>query len=169
MFGVSTEGRDVLLHPGQHSDHVEQAVVSGRAASSRGERRNGQEAQDSNPVLSGHHDRAVRCQRRHIEGWCLRVAAKVAASMNEYHHWLSRARWCRRNKNIQRETIFVAHLLPIIIGLRAHIAKRRRVLDSGPTHRRLWWLPPQGAERWCGIRDTTEGDQVTRNHSSHGS
>ena len=57
---VAAELRDVALHPAQRRLLVHQAVVAGRAAGPRGERRVREEAERAEPVVDRDDDDAVR-------------------------------------------------------------------------------------------------------------
>ena len=67
VLGIAAEGRDVLAHPGERRDLVEDALVAGRRDAPAGQLVKAQEAERAEPVVDRHHhDVAALRERRSV-------------------------------------------------------------------------------------------------------
>src|ERR1700745_2764636 len=103
MTGITAEMRDVVLHPGEGGNHVENSVLTRSAASLRGEQRVRQESQHTKPILRRYHHHTIRSERGGVERWLMRVASLVASSVKKDHDGLFRGGSGRRGEDVDEQ------------------------------------------------------------------
>jgi hypothetical protein len=102
--GIAAEGSDVIAHPGQGRDLVEQADVRVFVAGI-------QEAVGANAVIDRHADDPISCESAAVvPGRCPGAVELEHAARNPDHHRLS-GRGHARRPDIQRETVLTVRQL----------------------------------------------------------
>ncbi len=105
--GIATEGCDVLLHPAESGDLVEEAVVAGAVVGRLGgELGVGEEAHDAEAIVDGDEDYAMGGEDGAVVCGLRAAADAVASSMQPDHDGEMRAgleRWC---PDVEVEAVF---------------------------------------------------------------
>jgi hypothetical protein len=149
---VAAEVRDVALHPAQRGLLVLQAVVT-RLAVRAGQGRVGQEAERAEPVVDRDHGHAVCHQSGGVV--VIALAAHQRAAVDPDHDRVAPAAGGREDVQVQA-VLRHAGLAERPGHLRAVRRELRRSAHARPARGRLRRLPPQRADRGCGVRDAQE-------------
>ncbi len=149
---IAAEGRDILLHPLQRRDLVEDALVAVDLALG-GQFGMREEAEDAQTIVQRHHDDAVT---RHVHAVIERLlgrTAVIAAAMDPYHDRKRLALGLRRRPDVEVEAVFAFGEGDPGRRLPAGLRESRRRAHARPRHDRLRRAPAQIADRRRGIGD----------------
>ena len=152
--GVATEGGDVLLHPAQRSDLVEEGVVAAEVEWRLGaERRMRQEAEGAEAIIERDQHDAGACESGAVVD--RRPAGSVGqrSTVNPDHHRAAVTRRGGRRPDVEGQAVFTRRLEGAAvrsghrIGLRADRTELGSIARDRPTRDRLRWTPAQLADR----------------------
>ena len=116
VAGVAPERRDVVAHPLEGRDVVEDAVVARRLLGRLGGQGGmGEEAEGPQAVVGGHHDHALLRHRAAVEDPGAASARAVAAAVEPHHHRPALAH-PRRRPQVQGQAVLAARQLAPRIG-----------------------------------------------------
>ena len=163
LAGVAAERGDVVLHPFQRGDVIEDGVVARRMLRRfSGQFGVGQEPERAQPVVRGHDDDTLACERGAVVGVVGTGTAGPGSSVNPHHHRTLVA-GTRRGPDIEEQAVLAGR------GGRGRVRRsgwvRRlhalRTKGVGPLHPsprddRLRRLPAQIADRRRRERNTLE-------------
>ena len=157
LLGVAAERGDVVADPAQRGLLVGQAVVADRAG--RTERRVGQEAQRTQPVVDRDDD-DVASGRQPARVIDVAAAVDEASAVDPHHHRALLVVLCaRRSPDVERQAVFAGRLAHprfesgVLHALRPGLGG---VQHPRPPRRRPRQLPSQRPHRRCRIRNALE-------------
>ena len=148
---VAAECRDVVVHPLERGDVVEDAVVARRPVCRLGgQRRVGEEPERAQPVVGCDHDHALARHRGAIENLRATDPGAVPATMEPDHDRQPLARSERWGPDVQRQTVLASGQLATrvrgVVGIACLPAGGSELgghARAVPRLDRVRWAPPE--------------------------
>jgi hypothetical protein len=161
---IATETTDLVPHPLQGRNLVEDALVAGAVELVTTDPLAAQEAKQAKPVIErNHHHITPRGQPRAVEEWARTVAEQKSPAVQPDQHWPSRV-VCRRGPDVEIEAVFAhlgegqTRLVDRVGPLHGRRAIGAGLADPIPGNRFVRRAKAEGADGRLGIGNATEDE-----------
>jgi hypothetical protein len=159
--GIAAKRRDILLHPAQRGNQVQQSVGAARVMGRFGGQFGMAEAcEQAEPVVGGHDDEALFRKRRRLD---VARAPHPGPTVDVEQHRVAIVGGLRRRPHIEEQAV-LAHVGRLLAArarrLRTARPERIRGADALPRNCRLRLPPAQLADGRCRERNALEGHHL---------